>query len=254
MQGWHTFSEFMHLFAHEHGPCGAGGGGVGVGAGASQALQSPFLIQSACAGPHTHRSSPGKGLLLHGWHCFSELMHFVAHGHASVASRTSDVGAVLIFMHSILSPLDDTAWTVIAAFARELGSALDSKISSGTLLAPDASGQPIPSHLMEPVPNGSLNVFAVQISPVQCSLIMPACMSMVKVPPVIASSSEPAPTVCVVSPSVRLVGVKPVTFPCVDESPQSDHDMERVPPASAVVVSATSVPQALHSPFLIQSA
>merc|ERR1719353_2217667 len=68
-------------------------------------------------------------------------------------------------MHSSLSPLVDVALMVMSALARLLGRALDNKISTGTLTAPAANGHLTPSYVMEPTPNGRVNVCAAHTSP-----------------------------------------------------------------------------------------
>ena len=75
------------------------------------------------------------------------------------------VGAVVMSMHSSLSPLVDVALMVMSALARLLGRALDNRISTGTLTAPAANGHLTPSYVMEPTPNGRVNVCAAHTSP-----------------------------------------------------------------------------------------
>ena len=74
-------------------------------------------------------------------------------------------GAVVMAMHRSLSPLVDVALMVMSALARLLGRALDKRISTGTLTAPAAKGHLTPSYVMDPTPNGRVNVCALHTSP-----------------------------------------------------------------------------------------
>merc|ERR1719253_229065 len=80
-------------------------------------------------------------------------------------SSLAAAGAVVMSMHSSLSPLVDVALMVMSALARLLGRAADNRISTGTLTAPAANGHLTPSYVMEPTPNGRVNVCAAHTSP-----------------------------------------------------------------------------------------
>ena len=151
-------------------------------------------------------------------------------------------GAVVMAMHRSLSPLVDVALMVMSALARLLGRALDKRISTGTLTAPAAKGHLTPSYVMEPTPNGRVNVCALHTSPEYVLLMMDAFIEMAIFPALTSSVTEPAPVTLVFFPRVNDVGVNPETLPFVDASPQSFQLRLKVPPCTKL--SAPAVPKA----------
>merc|ERR1719398_188192 len=161
-------------------------------------------------------------------------------------------GAVLMAMHSSLSPLDDVASMLIDALARLLGRALDNRISTGTLTAPAASGHLTPSYVMEPTPNGRDMVFGLHKSPSKVLLTMDAFTPKLIFPAVTPSLTVPAPVTLVFVPRVNDAGANDVTLPFVDASPQSFQLRLKVPPSTKF--SAPAVPKASTAANLFMAA
>merc|ERR1711937_265124 len=152
---------------------------------------------------------------------------------ATRSGMTSSVaGSVLMPMQRRSSPLVPAPLMVIAARARDAGSAPAILILVPTDTLPAATGQLRPSHVMEPAPTGRLKVEASQMLPLKvlCTMPPPALTSRENLPPVTASSTLPDPVTAVSCPRASVVGDRPVTFPCL--APQSFQFSFRVPPCT----------------------
>merc|ERR1719454_2645738 len=135
-------------------------------------------------------------------------------------------------MHRRSSPLVPAPLIVMAARARDAGSAPAILIFVPTETLPAATGQARSSHVMEPAPTGRLKVESSQMLPLKvlCTMPPPAVTSRENLPPVTALSTLPDPVTAVSCPRANVVGDRPVTLPCL--APQSFQFRFRVPPCT----------------------
>merc|ERR1719267_456612 len=136
------------------------------------------------------------------------------------------------FTHAKEPPVKPYPLMVIAARARDAGSAPAILILVPTETWPAATGQLRPSHVMEPALTERLKVEASQMLPLKvlCTMPPPALTSRENMPPVTASSTRPDPVTAVSCPRASVVGDRPVTLPCL--APQSLQFSFRVPPCT----------------------
>merc|ERR1719359_539194 len=132
-------------------------------------------------------------------------------------------GAVLIFIHNALSPLEVVAVRSIVMRASRAGILLDRLRSKSSSAAPALIGQLNPFRSISPMPPGSFIVPGLQASPWCEKTVMPNSLAAtLYIAPLIFSSKVPFPARLVLVPRVTSVGDNDVIWPWVEESPQSD--------------------------------
>merc|ERR1719261_1105304 len=132
-------------------------------------------------------------------------------------------GAVLIFIHNALSPLEVVAVRSMVMRASREGILLDRLRSKSSSAAPALIGHLNPFRSISPMPPGSLIVPGLQASPWCEKTVMPNSLAAtLYIAPLIFSSKVPFPARLVLVPRVTSVGDNDVMCPWVEESPQSD--------------------------------
>merc|ERR1719198_1082861 len=143
-------------------------------------------------------------------------------------------GAVLIWTHNALSPLEVLAVSSMVMRASLAGILLDKVRSKSSSALPGLSGHLNPFMSISPAPAGSLIVSGLQASPVCEKMGMkPSLATTLYVAAEIASSTLPLPERLVFVPRATDVGDNDVMCPWVEESPQSDQLSLIVPPPEA---------------------
>merc|ERR1711881_503004 len=165
---------------------------------------------------------------------------FQVNDNSFAATATSTVGletcseladALSISTQKRSSPFFAVALVMVFVLASIVGSAELKEMSTLTGTAPAAIGKLMASNVSEPTPNGRLQVFETDASPVQCNnRPMTPVIVRSKVAPVTSSLRSPLPVMVVFSPRVIDAGEKPVILVLVPAPPQSFQPNFKVPP------------------------